>query len=381
MASVSYWVRVGVRVDGPFTIGALRAKARTGALTRIALLSEDKSKWMVASRLRALFNEDGTVNTSAVVDEVKDEEECAWPHDGDADSVPPFAVSLPSVARVRAEWVLVPAWTVALVAALLPVIRVNGQGLCAWEVGAIASADGWRGTVAASSWLVLIVAALVGVAGACVLHDSRRGAMNLRVAGLAVLCACAGFSTGPARGIASVLGLVIASLSAACIVTIVQGGGTLGRRGDQATLPTAAATAFAALGIVAILVMFLAVAVKGPIFLVPGFFVLVAGGAIAVGGILAGDEAPKRRAALILVIVALAAAVLSVLAEGITVTAVGGPRMATFDAVRALTVVAMSCIGAYLGEREVRESRVPTSDMTLDATTHTEEPSDGQDTK
>ena len=362
MAADTYWVRVGVRVDGPFTVKELRARAKSGALPRVALVSQDKASWKIASHVRALFNADGTVCTTAVVEEIAEAaEEFEWDSQAEPASPPLFAVALPTGGSVRAEWVLAPAWAATLVASLLPVLRVPGEGLCAWELMRIAGADGWRGVVVALAWLVLGIASLTGIICACALVGARRGSANLVVASIALACAMIGFACGAARGGVSVLCLPIAAFSAALVVMVVQSP-TRGLRGGQDEIvPTAVASALAVLGIVAVLASFAALFVKGWAFAVAGTFVVVAGSAIAIAGVLAGYESPNRKATLTLAIVALVGSVFALLAEGITVTVIGGPRMAAFDAVRAICVVAMACIGAYLGARESSWNRAPST--------------------
>lgn len=350
-----YWVRLGMRVEGPYSITQLRTRARSGALSRIALLSKDKSKWILAARVPAVFNKDGSVNASSVVaDPIALEADFELPDSGVGEGGPLFIVALPGGACVRAEWVLVPAWLVVMVGAMLPVARAPGDALLAWDFPLLASGFGWRGVLSGSAWVAVLASAVAALVFALCFPGRRRAVAGLTAAAVLVAAVVVAYSSGSARAMVSSLCLVTAVCAAACIVAVVQSRAPTSASGDRSSIPMAAATTCALVGIASILVMVVAVVVKGAWFIIPGAFTLIAGGSLAIAGVVAGSETPNRVGALWLSIIALAAACAAVLAEGIVTSALGGPRLATFDSIRAITEVSMAAICAYLGLRELR---------------------------
>lgn len=61
--SEGWHVRQAGRQSGPFDLERLRTMAQRGALTRFHQLSRDGEEWISAAKVRAVFNEDGSVAT------------------------------------------------------------------------------------------------------------------------------------------------------------------------------------------------------------------------------------------------------------------------------------------------------------------------------
>ncbi len=379
LVATQYWVRMGMRVEGPLSIAQVRARASGGSLSRVALLSTDKRKWTVAAKVGLIFRSDGTVNTAPVIGETLGEElepDFGVPANADDEGSPMFAVVLPLVGLVRVEWVLAPAWCVIFIAGLLPVARLPGDALFAFDLPGLFKAAGWQGVVAGSAWIASTLVALVALVCAWRCRGARRALAGLASSAVIIVLAVVAFACGSARGAVSALDLVIVVFAIACIDAARIAAHARSTASRQGLINTSAAATFTIVGVISIMAMFVTVAVKGAIYLIAGGFVVAAGGSIAIAGILAGGEQPKREPILWLCAIALVASCLAVLAEAITVTAMGGPRLATFDAIRALVVVSMATICAYLANRERLEAAAPESPPPPLDFAPTEEPSD-----
>ncbi len=364
-----------MRVDGPLTIVELRRRAKTGALSKLALVSTDKKKWTVASKVALVFLADGTVNTAPVVEDVEEEVGVDVGADG---AYGHFAVPLPRVGAVRVEWILVPAWCVAMIAGLLPVARAPGHPVFAWEFPALAAADGWRGVVAGCAWVAVVLTVLVQLFYVWKRPGIQRASAGVAGSAVVVALTMVAFGAGASRGVLSAIELPIGLFGLACVHSTT-GKAPSSRRADGSLIDSSLATTFAVVGVISVITMFVAVAVKGLDFLVAGIFVVIAGASGAIAGIVAGGEDAKRNAVAWLGGIALTFSVLAVLAEGITATLVGAPRMATFDAVRALAVTAMAALCAYLSIQE-RSAAITRNQTTADESNGNQEQTNGDTT-
>ncbi|MSR70133.1 MAG: hypothetical protein EXS17_07300 [Phycisphaerales bacterium] len=359
MSEPTYWVRLGTRTEGPLSLSEVRLRAARGALSRVHMVSRDRTRWVVAAKVSEIFRSNGSVCTDVLaLAPVEDALSIDFPDDGAENGM--FQVSLPGMAMVRAQWILVPAWTVIAVAALLPTARQSAEALRAWDLVQLSEFFGWRGVLLGSLWLLMLLIAAIAIGIGTLARGNARAVGGLVVGVLAVATCTVTVWAGTASGFIAGTTLLLAVFAVRVVDAILYGpcSQPAGAREPALTL-TETAVGFS-LAVTTMLVAIVAVVIKGVPFSVAAFFALVASALCAVAAVLAGGESPKRTLILWLSLGTIIAVVLALLAESITAHLLGAPRMALFEAVRAICVTALTSLCAYVSYCELRYVQHPT---------------------
>ncbi len=376
MTEPTYWIRQGTRTEGPLRLSEVRLRATRGALTRTHMVSRDRTRWVVASKVRDIFRSDGSVS-SDVLALAPPTDDFAMDFSQD-DSGELFVVSVSGIANVRAEWILVPAWIVIAVAAVLPTARGSSDALCAWEFVQLNSEFGWRGVLLGALWLVLMLTAATAMGLSTLAKGRTRAVGGLVVGSLATILCTAAVWAGVGSGFIAGMTLLLALFAVRMLDAVLYGPVSSAAGAREPALTLSETAVGCSLAVAVLLVAIVGVVVKGFPFSVAAFFVVVASAACSLAAVHAGGEMPKRTLIVWMSLVTLLAAVLAVLAESITAHILGAPRMAIFESVRAMCVTTLASICAYVSYCELRfiQSPPPPSQLSaLDLAAHTSEES------
>ncbi len=351
MSEPTYWIRLGTRTEGPLSLSEVRLRATRGALTRLHMVSRDRTQWCVASKASDIFRSDGSVCSELLsVAPLERRFMVEYPDDEGE----PLLIQLPGIAMVRAEWILVPAWIVIAVAALLPTVRDSTATLRAWDLMQLVDGFGWRGALLGVLWLVMLLIAATALGMSTLSKGRVRAISGLVFGSLAVLIAAVALWSGAGTGFLAATLLVLAFCAVRLLDATLFGRSTIAFRMQHPAITLGETAIGLSLSMAALLIAIVGVVLKGVPFLVTWFFVVVAAVTCSVGAVFAAGEVPKRTAILWLAMVTLVAVVLAVLAEAITAYIMGAPRMALFEAVRALSITALASICAYVSYCELR---------------------------
>lgn len=370
MAETKYLLRMGTSTQGPFALSEVRRRARSGALSKIALIKAVDGEWMIAGKFPGLFDAEGAeTNDPRLHDDSSEEDRGALP---DELSMPEddgiFTLRIAGISGVPVQWVLVPAWVVIGVAALLPATQLPGTTLYAWNIQALAVAESWRGLLVGVAMLTFCVAALIGGAVSIWARGENRAELVRAIADCVLALAVAIFAAGSAGGMVTAGCIVVAALCVRMIDTIISEppGRTVAH--DVPLISSAATTRVVSVAVCAALVALVAGVFKGLSFSLSAFFALAAAALACIAAVNAGMDSPRRTIAMRCAIGALAATALAVLTEGITVTLLTGVRMATFDAIRTISLAVLTAICVRIGMEESRcvaRSKVTSVDQPL----------------
>lgn len=357
MTEPTYWIRQGTRTEGPLRLSDVRLRASRGSLTRTHMVSCDRTKWVVASKVRDIFRSDGSVSSDALA--LAPEKDGFAMDFSQEDSGNLFAVSVPGIATVRAEWILVPAWIVIAVAAVLPTARGSADALCAWEFVQLNAEFGWRGVLLGALWLVLLLTAAAAMGVSTLTQGKTRAVGGLAAGSLATILCVAALWAGAGSGFIAGMTLLLALFAVRVLDAILYGPVSRAAGAREPAISLSETAIGFSLAVATLLVAIVGVVIKGIPFSVAVFFVLVASGACSLAAVFAGGEAPKRTSILWMTLVTLLTVALAVLAESITAHIMGAPRMAIFESVRALGVTALAAICAYVSYCELRFIQSP----------------------
>ncbi len=335
------------------------------------MVSRDRTRWIVASKVPDIFRSDGSVNAEPLALAPTIDE---WERQFDLDepTADLRAFSVAGITGVRAEWVLVPAWIVIAIAALLPTAREAAGSLSPWNLIQLNGAFGWRGVMLGVLWLVMLLIAATALALSTLARGKRRAVGGLVTGLLAVLLCAVVLWAGTGSGFITGMTVLLVVFAVRVLDAILYGPSSLTARTSEPAITLSETGVGFSVAVAALLVAIVGVVVKGIPFSVAAFFVLVASGACSVAAVLAGGESPKRGLILWMSLLTILAVVLAVVAESITAHMLGAPRMAIVEGVRALCVTALASICAYVSYCELRFIQ-PRSNSALDPTAHNSE--------
>ena len=368
MTEESYWIRLGTRTEGPLTRGEIRLRATRGSLSQLHMISRDRTNWKIASSVRDIFNADGSVASTqtetelSILDPQCDLLDMESSFVDGADS----AVTAAAVERigfkfgvvgrltVAPPWILVPAWLVIAVAAVMPIGRSAGESLHAWQVGELSAVLGWRGAASGVLWLFVLLSTIAALAFFTWSRGRVRAIAGLTCGWIAIAVAMITLSIGAGTGLVSGSSLILAAAAVRLLDANEWNPRDASLRAVSPSLTLTQMTIGLSLAVIVLLTAVGACFGKGLPFLAAGILVLVACATFFVAGMLAGGEKSNRRIVFWLAVSALLFGALAVLAEGITAHLLGAPRLAVFEAVRALSVTALASICAYVAFCELR---------------------------
>lgn len=235
----SYWLRLGRRAEGPFTLDELRLRAARGTLTPAHSVSEDGKVWRVAARCPGLFDSASQVApakaeggsapiTAAESLEPAIEERLAAPASLQQAAIddPDEELSDAKDARVRTpiEDVAEPvtllseseasladravlAWPaqVACIGTLLlscgiPMARDVNGALWWWSLVRLWQLGGAGLCIAAIGWACIAICVLMSTHALWRLRGSEQAEMVSRCSTVSIACACVAWSGGMACG-------------------------------------------------------------------------------------------------------------------------------------------------------------------------------------
>ncbi len=351
---------MGTRTEGPLSLAEVRARATRGSISRMHMVSRDRSRWVVASKVSSIFRADGSVCTD-LLGTTSDAPFMLDMHnmDDEGDSAAPFLVEIPGRRMVRAQWILVPAWAVIATAALMPTARHAGSALRPWDVIELVEAHGWRGALLGSLWMLLLCLAGVAIGLGTLSNGSTRAIGGLIVGSLAVLISTVAVWAGQASGFVAGTTLLVTLCAVRVLDAILYGPSSRSTSAHQPAITLAETAIGLSLAVVAVLISIVGLIVKGIPFIPSAFFGLIACGTCAVACVFSGGESPRRVAIIWLSVVTLAAVVCAVLAESITAHLLGAHRMAVFEGIRALCISALASICASVSYCELRFIQPP----------------------
>lgn len=356
MAETKYLLRMGTSTQGPFALSEVRRRARSGALSKIALIKAVDGEWMIAGKFPGLFDAAGAqTNELRLHDDSSEADRDALADElSSPDDDGFFTLSVAGISGVPVQWVLVPAWVVIGVAALLPATQLPGTTLYAWNIQALAVAENWRGLLVGVAMLTLCLAALIGVAVSIWARGEKRAELVRALSDCVLALAILIFAAGSAGAMVTAGCVLLAALCVRMIDTIISEPPSRTVAHDFPLISSAATTRVVSVAVCAAIVAVVAAVFKGLPFSLCAFFALAAAALACIGAVNAGMDSPRRTVAMRCAIGALAATALAVLAEGITVTILSGARMATFDAIRTISLAVLTAICVRMGMEESR---------------------------
>lgn len=365
--SVTYWLRLGRRTEGPFALDEVRRRAVRGRLTPAHSVSRDGTRWMAARGCREIFSEDGNpippdAGSPIGLEPGVPDEAGDW----DAASfVEPTAAGEPSV-RTSASAAHVATWPAHLSCALtllmacaLPMARDAEGPLWWWHIVRLWDLGGAGVVTAAIAWaLVSVAAAATSVAIWLGAQPGRLVVLMASAIGSMALAAMA-WGTGMAGGSWTLVQCAMVPVAAWAFVRSVERPAAIVRLAHGARHAIGhCGMAMAALGSVSIVMAAISFfARSGGASMACALLMLVAGAGAVASTVRWRMSGPDEWTSMIpcgVIVMACAAVLCDALAAlaATPVPPVEGTRFAVLDAVRVIAVLLCQCALAYLAQRD-----------------------------
>ncbi len=365
--SDSYWLRLGRRSEGPFSLDEMRRRAVRGSVTPAHSVSRDGQNWMAARRCTEIYAEDGSpvppgqggpISLAPLDAGGLDE----WSSDALAE---PASEGL-GAAAASAVRALVAAWPAHVSCALtlgvtcgLPMSRDAEGPLWWWHVVRLWDLGGGGLVTAAVAWALVSACTLATSVAIWLSAGTGRLVVLTASAVASMVLAVAAWASGMAGGVWTIASCALIPAAALSVVRSVERPAVPVRMPAGARRPVGGnGIALAALGAVSIILAAVSIFVRDGAPAMACTLLMLAGGAAAVTTVirlrLAGPDEWTTMVPCGAVVMACGAIICDGLASlaATPVPPSSGTRFAVLDAVRVVAVLLCQCTLAYLARRD-----------------------------